>query len=88
MITQAAKQPKMTRHLAFPLAAIFVLALTILAAGPWANNTEALPAKDKIFAQALVETTLAKHPELAGLGLSTTPPGGHDCISIADTDAK
>jgi hypothetical protein len=45
-------------------------------------------AKEKIFAQALVENTLAKHPELAGLGLSTTPPDGRGCVTIADTDPK
>jgi len=45
-------------------------------------------AKGKIFAQALVEATVAKHPELQGLGLATTPPDGHFCVTIADTDAK
>ncbi len=45
-------------------------------------------AKSKTFAQALVESTVAKHPELEGLGLATIPPDGHDCVTIADTDAK
>src|ERR1700730_3612062 len=31
---------------------------------------------------------VAKHHEQEGLGLATTPPGGRDCITIADTDAK
>jgi len=45
-------------------------------------------AKSKTFAQALVEGTAAKHPELEGIGLATTPPDGQDCVTIADTDAK
>jgi hypothetical protein len=87
MIQQAAKQPEVKRGRVFLLAAGFVLALTILAT-PQSNSAAASPAKGKIFAQALVETTKAKHSELEGVGLSTTPPDGHDCISIADTDAK
>jgi hypothetical protein len=86
MIKQTTKQQKVVRGLVFLLAASFVLALNL--AIPWANNAAAAPAKNKIFAQELVETTKAKHPELEGVGLSTTPPNGHDCISIADTDAK
>jgi hypothetical protein len=35
-----------------------------------------------------VEDTLAKHPELEGFGLATTPQDGGDCVTIADTDAK
>ena len=45
-------------------------------------------AKSKTFAQALVEGTAAKHPELEGIGLATTSPDGQDCVTIADTDAK
>jgi hypothetical protein len=44
--------------------------------------------KGRIFAQALVENTLSKHPGLAGVGLATTPPQAHDCVTIADTDVK
>jgi hypothetical protein len=44
--------------------------------------------KPKIFAQALVEKTAAKHAELAGLELATVPPDQHDCVTIAATDAK
>jgi hypothetical protein len=85
MIKQTTKQQRALRGLAFLLAPSFAIALNL--AISWANNAAAA-AKDKIFAQALVETTKAKHPELEGVGLSTTPPNGHDCISIADTDAK
>jgi hypothetical protein len=55
----------------------------------FANRGHANPAaKRRIFAQALVENTVAKHAELAGLELATTPPNGHDCTTIAATDVK
>jgi hypothetical protein len=44
--------------------------------------------KPRIFAQALVEKTVAKHPELASLELATIPPDQHECVTIAATDAK
>jgi hypothetical protein len=44
--------------------------------------------KGRLFAQALVEETVSKHPELAGLELATTPPRGRECITIAATDAE
>jgi hypothetical protein len=87
MIKQANDQQKARRGLVSLLAGSLVVALTILASF-WTHSAAASPAKNKIFAQALVETTKAKHPELEGVGLSTTPADGHDCISIADTDAK
>jgi hypothetical protein len=40
----------------------------------------------KIFAQKLVEDTLAAHPEIGGLELSTTPPNKTDCVTIAASD--
>jgi len=42
----------------------------------------------KIFAQKLVETAVAKHPELSGVELSATPPGGHKCLTIASTETE
>ncbi len=41
---------------------------------------------DRNFAQHLVEATLAKHPELAGVELSSTPPGTSQCQTVASTD--
>ena len=41
----------------------------------------------KIFAQKLVETAIAKHPELSGMELAVTPPG-QSCRTIAATEAK
>src|ERR1700676_2378524 len=40
----------------------------------------------KIFAQKLVEDTLAAHPEIGGLELSATPPNKTDCVTIAASD--
>jgi hypothetical protein len=40
----------------------------------------------KIFAQKVVEDTLAVHPEIGGLELSTTPPNKTDCVTIAASD--
>jgi len=40
----------------------------------------------KIFAQKIVEETLAAHPEIGGLELSTTPPNKTDCVTIAGND--
>jgi len=42
----------------------------------------------KIFAQQLVETAVARHPELSGVELSVTPPGGQNCVTIASTETK
>ena len=84
---QATKQRILQRVWAFVIATTFVFVLTILA-GSWTKSEAATPAKDKIFAQTLVEDTVAKHPELTCLGLATTPPDGHDCVTIADTDPK
>jgi hypothetical protein len=41
------------------------------------------PAPNKIFAQSLVEETLAAHPEITGLEIATTPPGETRCMTIA-----
>jgi hypothetical protein len=41
----------------------------------------------KIFAQQLVEEAMAKHPQVSGVELSSTPPG-KNCVTIASTEAK
>jgi hypothetical protein len=69
------------------LSAACVLMLAIFAGRSQANPA-ASSAGGKIFAQALVEGVAAKHPELAGLELATTPTDKRDCITIAATDAK
>ena len=42
----------------------------------------------KIFAQKVVEETVAAHPELAGLEIATTPPNKTKCVTIAATEQK
>ena len=49
------------------------------------NNKNASP---RIFAQKIVDDTLAAHPEIAGLELSTTPPNKTNCVTIASSDLK
>ena len=49
------------------------------------NNKNVSP---KIFAQKIVEDTVAAHPEIEGLELSTTPPNKSDCVTIASNDPK
>jgi len=49
------------------------------------NNKNVSP---KIFAQKIVDDTLAAHPEIEGLELSATPPNKSDCVTIASNDLK
>ena len=49
------------------------------------NNKSVFP---RIFAQKIVDDTLAAHPEIEGLELSTTPPNKNDCVTIASNDLK
>jgi hypothetical protein len=86
-MTQATRQQKTTFIWTSLLAAVSIFTLSAFAGRGLAKPIPS-DAKSKTFAQALVEDMVTKHPELEGLGLATTPPGGHDCITIADTDAK
>jgi hypothetical protein len=86
-MTQATKRQKTTFIWTFLLAAVAIFTLSAFAGRGLAKPIPA-DAKSKSFAQALVEDTVAKHHELEGLGLATTPPDGSDCVTIADTDAK
>ena len=84
---QTKKQQKTIHNSVLPLAALSALLLAVLASQGQANPATS-GAKRRIFAQVLVESTVAKHAELAGLELATTPPDGHDCTTIAATDVK
>jgi hypothetical protein len=84
---QLPKQQTTTCSWMLLLAAIATLTLAVFAGQGLAKSTPS-DAKRRIFAQALVEATAAKHPELEGIGLATIPPDGHDCVTIADTDVK
>jgi hypothetical protein len=67
---------------------LLVVAAALLSLAAFSSQAVANPAPNKIFAQTLVEEMVAKHAELAGLELATTPPDGHDCVTIATTDPK
>ena len=84
---QTRKQQKMMSNSVRLLVATCVLTLVVFASRGHAKPA-ASGAKRRIFAQVLVESTVAKHAELAGLELATTPPDGHDCTTIAATDVK
>lgn len=49
-----------------------------------------LPASSvaKIYAQKLVEETLAAHPEVVGVEIAAKPPAESHCVTIASTQAK
>jgi hypothetical protein len=51
---------------------------------PIGQNTKNIA--PKIFAQKIVEDTVAAHPEISGLEVSTTPPNKTDCVTIAASD--
>jgi hypothetical protein len=53
------------------------------------GSAQTVPASaSKIYAQKLVEETLAAHPELMGLELAATPPGKAKCVTIASNETK
>jgi hypothetical protein len=85
-MTQTRKQQKTTYSSVAPLLAVSILVLAVFASRGQANPAPS-GTKSRIFAQVLVESTVAKHPELAGLELATTPPDAQDCVTIAATDA-
>lgn len=65
-----------------------VVLVTLVLTGGASIIAKPLNAKPgKIFAQQLVEEAMAKHPEVSGVELSSTPPG-KPCVTIASTEAK
>ena len=53
------------------------------------TNAQSKPSSSsRIYAQKLVEETLAAHAELTGLELAATPPGKSQCVTIASNEAK
>ena len=85
---QTRKQQQMIYNAVLPLVAVSVLMLAAFASRGQAKSAAASNGKRRIFAQVLVENAVAKHAELAGSELGTTPPDGHDCVTIAATDVK
>jgi hypothetical protein len=66
---------------------VLVALLLILYTIPGNSQTAPTPAS-RIYAQKLVEETLAAHPELMGLEFATTPPGKIQCVTIASNETK
>lgn len=62
----------------------FICGGMIYILAPIAQSTKSIA--PKIFAQKIVEDTVAAHPEIGGLEVSTTPPNKADCITIAASD--
>ena len=56
--------------------------------GFFATAAQTKPSAPKIYAQRLVEETLAVHPEITGLEIATTPPAKSQCITIASNESK
>ena len=53
------------------------------------SNAQTTPTSpSKIYAQKLVEETLAAHPELMGFEIAATPPGKTQCVTIASNETK
>ena len=86
-MTQAKTQQKTTYSCMLPLVAVSIFTLAAFAGRGLAKSI-ASGTKTKTFAQALIDDTAAKHAELESLEIATTPPGGHDCLTIAATDPK
>ncbi len=63
-----------------------VLFLAALGAPPLFAQTPAAPAPARLYAQYLVDTTMARHPELRQLDLHVTPPAGAESVIIASKD--
>lgn len=66
------------------LLAVGILFLIVGSVGSVAQTTSS----PKIYAQKLVEETLAAHPELMGLEIAATPPGKAQCVTIASNETK
>jgi hypothetical protein len=55
----------------------------------WAMTSAGLQAQEnKIYAQKLVDQTIAKHPELRQIGLHSIPPNSSESMIIAINDPK
>jgi hypothetical protein len=52
------------------------------------NSQTTATSASRIYAQKLVEDTLAAHSELIGFELAATPPGKTQCVTIASNETK
>lgn len=65
---------------------VLIICVVIATFGISATSQEQKAKKKNIFAQALIEQTLAKHPEITALELAARDATG--CSTIASTDPK
>lgn len=70
-----------------PRSKLLTLGTLLLIAGS-VGSVAQTAASPKIFAQKLVDETLAAHSELTGLELAATPPGKSRCVTIASNETK
>ena len=79
----------LTTSIRFSKIHFLVLSALLVILGAAASNAPASPApSSKIYAQKLIEETLAAHQELDALAISATPPGKTQCVTIASDEAK
>ena len=68
---------------------VLVLFAPLLILCTVARNSQSTPTSAaRIYAQKLVDDTLAAHRELIGLELAATPPGKTQCVTIASNETK
>jgi hypothetical protein len=68
---------------------LLVLSVLLLILCTVAGDSQTTPTStSRIYAQKLVEETLAAHPELIGFELAATPTGKTQCVTIASNEAK
>jgi hypothetical protein len=73
----------MTRSLSISLSVLFMLIVALPRAHAANDTTPAACTPNYIYAQELVDETIARHPELTALVMHVTPPGTKDNIVIA-----
>jgi|RhiMetdeSRZDD1v2_1073273.scaffolds.fasta_scaffold693250_1 hypothetical protein len=69
------------------LAALMMVSLAAVSDSQ-SSSSSSQTAGNKIFAQKLVEETLAAHPEITDLELARTPTGKKQCVTIASNETK
>ena len=61
----------------------FVVCISLILFAPTALQIHAQDARAKNYAQAIIDRTLAQHPEVATLAMHVTPPNSSDNVIIA-----
>ncbi|MDT7777808.1 MAG: hypothetical protein QOC99_320 [Acidobacteriota bacterium] len=78
----------MRRNTSLWPAAVIAVLLTASGAVTIHARQDAQPARANIYAQKLIDDTLAKHPEVVTLAMHVTPPNNPDNIIIASNFGK